>query len=200
LGLNIILILICFLKLLKFIKSMKGTLINKEGKWFVKYLKENRLWGQKTSKGSYTGVYVELPLHPYNEQEFKLLTDSKGNCAHHLQAGDEVEFKIVEVEPSMGVNYGDYSMAKLIQPESITREVVQEAMKAVSKDVRHPKAVRDGLIQPKEDEAEQWDKIRNELAILCNGKNEQYEFLSWSRLVFIFDYLKEHYNVPTKKK
>lgn len=104
------------------INKMKGTLLNKEGKWFVKYLKENKLWGQKG-----TGVYVEIPLH----LDSILQLDDAMLYPDGYSDEKEIEFEIVNgyEEPQ-----GDIQYAKLIQPkeESNWDDIFEEYWKYTS--------------------------------------------------------------------
>lgn len=87
---------------------MKGKLIKTSRGWEIEYeekVPQLHFLAKQT---------VAIPLHPDDAKEFDLLTDSKGNCAHHLQEGQGVEFEIVNdyEEPK-----GDIQYAKLTSPK-----------------------------------------------------------------------------------
>jgi hypothetical protein len=142
---------------------MKGKLINKNGKWFVQYVENDYVGdGRKGVYGNYI-KYRETNLLPLHIDDVLQLDDAMLYPEGYVES-NLVEFEIIEegtgiyyggLQPldnvgGKGVKESTNQYAKLIQDKSVTHEVVKDAMKAVSKDVRLPKIVRDGLNQHKE--------------------------------------------------
>lgn len=174
------------------IQKLKGLLFNKEGKWFVKYLKENKLWGQKG-----TGIYVELPLHP--DDVFKLLSIGKLHGGGHMLENEEVEFEIVELKENKEYFQSDLifnkNYAKLIQPKEECIFKVDTPYNNLACPVHDYKKFEPKIYleEEKQEETTTWDDIKKDFENKTWSSNDE-------DVKFIFNWLKEHYDVPTKKK
>ena len=128
---------------------MKGILYKSEGKWMVKYTTYKTIPGIKGVMGSHSRIPESnyIPLHP-------------DHILHYIKDGDEfttIDFEKVQEECGVYKDYKVTWFAKLINEEkntkrskqkrACTQDIVDEAMRIASKDVRAPKCVRDGIVK-----------------------------------------------------
>lgn len=127
---------------------MKGTLLKSKAltdEWMVRYTTYKTIPGIKGVMGSHSRMPESnyLPLHP-DDIPYLIPGDN----------GAVINFEKVQEESGV---YNDYKVtwyAKLINEEKSTKQkkvctqaIVDEAMRIVSKDVRAPKCVRDGVVK-----------------------------------------------------
>ena len=148
---------------------MKGTLHKTDKGWVVNY-RDN---GIRDGMSLNYHKAAQYPLHP-DETNMDVLNPSP--------EGKEVEFEIIRLEnpPPQPVFNSIDTYARIIE-KPVTHQVVKDAMNAISKDVRAPKAVRDGLVSP----PKSWDDIMKE-----SGSWDDSEILA---------YIIKNYHPPKKK-